>query len=228
MYSATCEAGVPPSGTRLDDSPVLDHRPVRDPDGAAHRDEPIRIRAEDLDDARQRVRFEQRVDVSGRDEVVPREIDADVQRVRAPAVLLVRHAQARIRARDVDALDRLCLDLQAVADREGDEIECIDQRLCRAVGRTVVDDHQLEGVVVRREQRAHAGDDDRELVVRRRDQGDPGPKRPDQRTETLTPFRLLLQGLVQRQPGQAQRRHCVEEREAEDHERHDPDRRQHL
>jgi hypothetical protein len=213
---------------RLDDRSVLDHGPVRDPHRAAHRDDPIRIRAEDLDDPRQCVGLEQRIDVRRRDEVVPREVDADVHRVGASAVLLVRHAQAGIRARDVDALDGLGLDLQAVADRERDEIECSDQCLGRAVGRAVVDDHHLERVVVGREQRADACDDDLELVVCRRDQGDPGPKRTGQRAEALSVFDLLLQCLVERKSGQAQRGDGVDNREREDHDRHDPDRDRHL
>jgi hypothetical protein len=82
---------------------------------------------------------------------LPREIDPGVDRVRGAAVPFARQIEARVCAGDVQALDGLGLELEAVSDRQVDQVERHDHPLHRPVGRTVVDDHDLQWVVVRGE-----------------------------------------------------------------------------
>jgi hypothetical protein len=162
---------------RLEDDPVLDHGAVGDPDRAADGDDPIGVRAESLDDPYERVAIERGVGVDTCDQLVAGEVEASVGRVRAAAVLLADDPQSRVLAGDVDVLDRLGLQLEAVSDRQLDEVEGFDQRVRRAVGGAVVDNHDLERLVRGREHRAYARDDHRLLVVGRSDDGDPGAER---------------------------------------------------
>ncbi len=172
---------------------VLDSTAVGDPDRASDCDDPIGVGGEHLDDSRQRVAVEQRVGVDDRDQLVAGEVQAGVQGIRAAAVALAGDSQARVRSGDVELLEQLGLEVEAIPERQLDQVEGVPQRGQRAVCGAVVDDHDLERVVVGAEQRAHRRHDHELLVVGGRNQADAGPKRPAQRPEQPAAFDLLLQ-----------------------------------
>ena len=83
---ARLDAGM--RDARTGDDVVLDHGAVRDPDRAADRDHVVRVGGEDLDDSFQRVRFEERVGIDDRHELVAGDIETRVDRVGAASVRL--------------------------------------------------------------------------------------------------------------------------------------------
>ena len=160
----------------LGDPPAFDLAAVDDADDAADAERVGRLE-ERQHRLAQRVGLEERIGVDEADERIARRVDAGVERVGAAAVLLVDHHELGVRQRAVDGADLGRLDHRPDRHRRLDQIERLRGPLQRLVLRSVVDADHLELRVVEQQERAHALDDGRLLVVGGRDHADAGRRR---------------------------------------------------
>ena len=167
--------------------PSMTRAAVGRADGPAGGHRADRVVGERLGDAEQRVGVEDRVGVDHGHQRLGGGVDAHVDGVGAPGVLLAhQHQPGPTAARHQDLGDRGArrhVGGQLALDR--DEVEGGPQPVARAVGAAVVDDHHLVAGVAQGEHGLHRGDDAGLLVVRRDD--DRHPRRELARDRLVVP-----------------------------------------
>ncbi len=209
----------------VEDAAVVDPAPVRDAHDPPGGHDDVRRGDDRPDDPEQRVLLEDRVGVDREDVREPGGVDARVERVGLPAVLLVHHPEAAVPARDVHAADRGGRDHDAEGLPDRDEVELLLEPLERAVERAVVHDDHLVLGVAQREERMDAVDDRRFLVERGDEHRD---RRRHRGGEDLVvggvPTRPEVPGQAAPGDGREHEVDEVEEREVRERERGERDR----